>query len=165
MNRLHWIFLLASIIFGGVQPLLGDSRDWSLIDMQGQTFRLTSARDGAPILLVFWATWCVPCKQEMEQHKSLFDSYQAKGVHVLLISEDTPRTQSRVKPYMEAKGYNWRVLLDPDGSVLKRYGGKNLPYMVLLDSKGNTVEKIRGALKKSDGLTTKIDQLLGAKGE
>lgn len=165
MNRFLWIIPLALFVFCDVRPLSADSRDWSLIDTQGQTFRLASTRDGAPTLLVFWATWCVPCKQEMEQHKSLFDSYQAKGVHVLLISEDTPRTQSRVKPYVEAKGYNWRVLLDPDGSVLKRYGGKNLPYMVLLDSNGNAVEKIRGALKKSDGLTAKIDQLLGAKGE
>ncbi|MBU0508487.1 TlpA family protein disulfide reductase [bacterium] len=142
-----------------------DSRDWSLVDTQGETFRLASVRGSAPVLLVFWATWCVPCKKEMDQHRDLFDSYQDKGVQVLLVSEDTPRTQSRVKPYMDAKRYGWRVLLDPTGSVLKRYGGTNLPYMVLLDRDGMPVEKIRGILKRTETLTARIDILLGADGE
>lgn len=151
------------LILGSLAMLIvvahADSRDWTLLDTRGQNFNLLSA-SGSPKLLVFWATWCVPCKKELADHRELFNEYERRGVQVLLISEDTPKTQAKVKPYVDARGITWRVLLDPDGQILKRYGGVSLPYAVLLDGDGSPVQKIRGALKNTTALTAEIEKLL-----
>ena len=80
-------------------------------------------------------------------------------------ASDTARSQAGVKPYVESKGYKWRVLFDPNGEILKRYGGTSIPYTVLLDKTGNASFKVRGAIKNVDELTQKITALTGAAGE
>ncbi|MFZ5433696.1 MAG: TlpA family protein disulfide reductase [Calditrichota bacterium] len=166
MKRLLLIAVAAFMLQTLCGEAYADSRDWSLLDMDGNTFRLASVRGDGPVLLMFWATWCIPCKREFAKHEDLLNDYVKKGVHVILVSEDNSRTQARVKPFIEAKKYKWPVLLDPDGAVLKRYGGTTLlPYTVLLDQNGATAKTILGELKKTDVLTAEIDKLLGADGE
>jgi len=159
------LLVVLTFISCAVPSVRADVSDWSLMDTQGETFRLSAIGGSSPVLLLFWATWCAPCKKELNDHKELFDSFTEKGVTVLLVSEDTQRTQSKVKPYVESKGYSWQCLLDTNGEVLKRYGGTSLPYTVLLDNAGNPVQKIRGAVRDAKTLSAQIDELLGAHGE
>jgi peroxiredoxin len=145
-----------------VPPSGAAVNDWSLQDTHGKTFQLASELMDRPVLLLFWATWCAPCKKELQDQRELLDSYAEKGVTVLLVSEDTQKTQAKVKPYVESKGYSWRTLLDPQGEVLKRYGGTSLPYAVLINQQGQPLQKIRGALRRTAALTAQIDKLLKA---
>jgi peroxiredoxin len=138
------------------------SDQWSLPDTKGETFKFADDSTRTPTLLIFWATWCIPCKKEMSDNKALFTAYEKRGVSVLLISEDNARTSSKVKPYVESKRFTQRVLLDATGEVMKRYGGSALPFTVLLDGQDNVVEKFPGAIKDTDALTKQIDQLLEA---
>jgi peroxiredoxin len=101
----------------------------------------------------------------MSDNQALFDSIAAQGVNVILVSEDTQKTQAKVKPYVDSKGFTWHVLLDPDGEVLKRYGGTSIPYTVLLGKDGTPVQKYRGAIKDVEALTKQINSLLGRAGE
>jgi len=142
-----------------------DSRDWSLTDTQGETFKLSEVQADAPTMLIFWATWCAPCKKELNDNQKLFQSYEDKGMRVILIAEDNLKTQAKVKPYVESKGYKWRVLLDPNGEVLKRYGGTSIPYTVLIDKDGKSVQQYRGEARNTSELTKQVDALLGGKGE
>jgi cytochrome c biogenesis protein CcmG, thiol:disulfide interchange protein DsbE len=153
------IFAFSAIAFAD------SSRDWSLMDTRGESFKLSSVLGEKPAMLVFWATWCAPCKKEMADNQAVFDTLAAHGVNVILVSEDTQKTQAKVKPYVDSKGFTWRVLLDPDGEVLKRYGGLSIPYTVVLDKQGNAVQKYRGAVKDTEALTKQIDSLLGRAGE
>ncbi|MBI5059210.1 TlpA family protein disulfide reductase [candidate division KSB1 bacterium] len=139
-----------------------DSRDWSLQEVKGGTFKLSENLGESPVLLVFWATWCEPCKKEIAEQRPLFDSYISKGVRVVLVSVDTQKTQAKVKPYVDSKKLPWPVALDPNSEVLKRYGGTSVPYTVLLDKHGDAKLKIKSAIKDSKNLTTQIDQLLEA---
>jgi peroxiredoxin len=160
------VLLVAVSVMAAFAPASGAaSNDWSLQDTKGETFHLASELMDRPVLLLFWATWCAPCKKELQDQRGLLDSYAERGVAVLLVSEDTQKTQAKVKPYVESKGYTWRTLLDPQGEVLKRYGGTSLPYAVLINQQSQALQKIRGALRNTAALTAQIDKLLKADGE
>ncbi len=137
-----------------------DSRDWSLQNTKGEKFTLSDNLGQRPTILVFWATWCTPCKKELDEQRALFDTLAARGASVLLVAEDTQKSQAKVKPYVESKGYAWPVLLDPSGEVLKRYGGVSIPYTVVLDRDGNVQHKMRGAVKDAVQFQNMITSLM-----
>jgi cytochrome c biogenesis protein CcmG/thiol:disulfide interchange protein DsbE len=143
------------------------ARDWTLKDTNGNDYSLSQHLDDSPVLMMFWATWCKPCKKELDDFKDEIDYYaDSLGVEVLLISIDTQKTMSRVKPYIESKGYKWTALTDPDWEVLKMYGGSNkIPYTVLLDNEGSTAWKQLGEMQSIDALTNEIMKLKGKAGE
>lgn len=134
--------------------------NWALKNLDGSRYSLSENVGQGPILIVFWATWCRPCKQEMREYKSIFESYQEKNIQVLAISEDNSKTQSRVAPFIKGSGYNFTVLLDPTGEVLKSYGGISIPYTVVLDSAGNVQKAYRGKIRRIDDLSALLDRLL-----
>jgi peroxiredoxin len=156
-----WAFAVMLLVVT-VPLCFGENDQWSLPDTKGGTFKLADDSTRTPTLLIFWSTGCIPCKKEMSDNKSIFDAYEKRGVCVLLISEDNARTISKVKPYVESKGFSQRVLLDSKSEVMKRYGGTALPFTVLLDQQDNVVKIVRGAVKDPDALTRQIDLLLGA---
>jgi peroxiredoxin len=143
-----------------------DSRDWNLQDIKGERYRLSEHLGSSPFVLVFWATWCVPCKKEMDDQRPLFEGLMKQGVNVLFVAEDNQKSQAKVKPYVESKGYKWPVLLDPDGEILKRYGGTtSIPYTVVLDRDGAVQSKLRGAIKNADNFRNQVTKLMEKSGE
>lgn len=158
--------VVMAFVIGSIAPQAAAiTNDWSLTDVDGETFQLSGALTDGPVLLLFWATWCTPCKKELGDNQALFDTLAAKGLNVILVAEDNAKTQSKVKPYVASKGYQWRTLLDPSGEVLKRYGGANLPFSVLLDEQGNVVQTYKSAIRDKATLTTPVENLLKAHSE
>ncbi len=155
----------AALLLLSVSLGFADSRDWSLVDTKGATFKLSEVQAEAPTMLIFWATWCTPCKKELDENRKLLESFSDKGMRILLVAENNVKTLAMVKPYVESKGFKWRVLLDSNQEILKRYGGINIPYTVLLDKQGNAVKKYRGETRDTRDLTKQVEALLGGKGE
>ena len=159
-NRITAILLVSLVIGLASMSAFGDSRDWSLQNTKGEKFTLSENLGQKPIVLVFWATWCTPCKKELDEQRPLFDSLTAKGAEVVLVAIDNQKSQARVKPYVESKGYKWTVLMDPAQEVLKRYGGINVPYTIVLDRDGNVKYKTRGAIKDAEQFESMITGLM-----
>ena len=153
--------LTALFIFGSsFYTLSATPANWTLKDLDGGRFTLSENLGNGPTMLLFWATWCRPCKQEMKEFKSIFEDYQEKGVQILAIAEDNSKTQSKVRPFIRSVGYEFTVLLDPTREVLKSYGGVSLPYTVILDSTGEVQKVYRGKIKKIDELSELLKSLL-----
>jgi peroxiredoxin len=152
-------FILSSVLTSPFQAVAATS-DWTLNDLDGGRFTLSENLGKGPTVLIFWATWCRPCKQEMKEYKAVFESYQEKGVQVLVISEDNSKTQSQVKPFMKSNDYKFTALLDPTGEVLKSYGGVSIPYTVVLDSTGKTQKAYRGKIRDIGELSALLEKLL-----
>jgi cytochrome c biogenesis protein CcmG/thiol:disulfide interchange protein DsbE len=153
-----------SLVLFATAPLAA-GRSWSLNDIYGESFSAPKSLKSKPTLLLFWATWCKPCKAELDAMKDTFNGLAERGLNVVMISEDNQKSMSRVKPYIESKGYTWKALLDPDGEVLKLFGGTSIPYTVLLDKDGSPAFEHRGELKDPQPLLTKIDSMLESESE
>jgi cytochrome c biogenesis protein CcmG, thiol:disulfide interchange protein DsbE len=112
-----------------------------LKDLKGNTVDTgTLSNDGKPILICFWATWCSPCKKELNTYADLYADWQKEtGVKIYAISIDDQRTVNSVAPYINSVSWEYEILLDVNKTFSQAMGVVNVPHTFLLDSKGNIV--------------------------
>ncbi|MFC1683278.1 TlpA family protein disulfide reductase [Candidatus Zixiibacteriota bacterium] len=123
---------------------LSQCPDFQLKNLQGQRIALADLLGKGPILISFWATWCKPCIKELPHLQEMYDEYREQGFQVIAISEDTPRSLSKVKSFIAGKKYDFLVLLDENNAVQRKFNFRQLPYTVLLDSEGYIHHKRMG---------------------
>jgi peroxiredoxin len=104
--------------------------DFSLRDLNGKNVPLQAYR-GRTLLVHFFATWCVPCREELPALGRFFDR-SANSASVLAISVGEP--DQRVKRFFAQTPVNFPVLLDPDLAVAKSWKISALPTTYILDA-------------------------------
>jgi cytochrome c biogenesis protein CcmG/thiol:disulfide interchange protein DsbE len=116
----------------------GDSRapDFTLADTEGKDVSLSDLLADGPVIVDFWATWCKPCIRGFAGLQDLLDEYGGRGLSVVAISVDGPKTRDRVAPFIHSKKYGFRVLLDTDGRVARKYSALAIPRTVLVSPAG-----------------------------
>ncbi len=124
-------------------PLIGrPAPPFSLVDLDGKTVEL-AALAGRPVLINFWATWCVPC---IAEHPMLLEAarrYEGR-VHFLgIVYQDEP---DLIRRFLVERGAWGPSLLDPGNEVAISYGVYGAPETFLLDARGVVVEKMTGLL-------------------
>jgi peroxiredoxin len=133
--------------------------DFNLKDVHGKPVKLSDYR-GKVVLLNFWATWCGPCKIEIPWFMDFEQTYKDKNFAVLGISLDDDGWES-VKPYIEEKKINYRVMIGTE-LVAQLYGDvDSLPTTFMIDREGRVAAVHIGLVSKSD-YTHDILQLLEA---
>ncbi len=81
----------------------------------------------------FWATWCAPCIQELEAISEVYEDWKSQiNVEVIAVSTDDSRTQKRVKPLVNGKGWDYKILLDTNQDLKRRLSIANIPYLVVV---------------------------------
>ena len=98
---------------------------------------------GQLLFLNFWATWCVPCREEMPSMERLYQRYKSRGLVVVGLSVD--RNRPAVAPFVKRLELTFPIGLDPDMAVAERYRVRALPSTFLIDRSGNTVAVAFGA--------------------
>jgi thiol:disulfide interchange protein DsbD len=103
----------------------------------------TSAWSGKVVVVNFWATWCVPCIQEIPGFNRLHQQLGPKGVVVLGVSMDEEGAE-RVRPFLKKHPMDYPVALGSD-AVSKQYGlGDLLPVTIVFDRSGKQVKRFEG---------------------
>ncbi|MGA2182483.1 MAG: TlpA disulfide reductase family protein [Bryobacteraceae bacterium] len=135
--------------------------DFTLKDSNGATVRLSDYR-GKVVLLDFWATWCTPCQVEIPWFMEFEQSLKGKGFAVVGVSMDEDGWDV-VKPYIQRRRINYRILLGDDHTG-QLYGGvESLPMTFLLDRQGRVAAVHIGLANDKDGFLHEITELLGAR--
>jgi thiol-disulfide isomerase/thioredoxin len=88
------------------------------------------------VLVNFWATWCPPCQQEMQDLDLIYIHYQPAGLVILSLTNENPFT---VASYLANKGYHPPVLIDDEGKVAKEFRVDGLPRTFVFDRNGKLV--------------------------
>ena len=92
---------------------------------------------GKPTLLIFWATWCPPCRLELSKlQEHIIDPYGDR-INVLPLSRGEER--SVVEEYISKMGYTYAVGLDSDQSIYNKYASNYIPRCFVIDAKGKVL--------------------------
>ena len=148
MNTLRLAFLYGVLFF---RILLADDTELgSTIPnlkiklLNGNTTTIHEMVEEGPLMIDFWATWCVPCKRVMKYLDQYHQDYEEQGFKVLMINQDTPRSLGKVKSYVVSQDYQFYVGLDPNKTIAKKLNGMVMPTLILVDKGGEVKWRHQG---------------------
>ena len=138
------ILLLITIVTLSVGLSIGQSKKLpsvKLKNLSGKTVDISLIKNqGKPMIISFWATWCKPCKVELNTIAEDYDDWiDETGVHLIAVSIDDARSSGRVEPYVNAQGWDYTVLLDPNGDLKRAMNVNNVPHTFLVSGNGTIV--------------------------
>lgn len=99
----------------------------------GRAVRLSSLR-GKVVFVDFWASWCVPCRQEFPVLQRLYERYRERGLRVVGITVDEEAPNAR--GFVERARARFLILHDADSSVAERYAPPSMPTSYVIDREG-----------------------------
>jgi thiol-disulfide isomerase/thioredoxin len=114
---------------------------FTLEDLSGRRLSLKDLK-GRVVFLNFWATWCVPCRQEMPLMEKLHRDFKPEGLEMVAVNfrED----KQTVRKFSAELGLSFPVLVDYDGKVGDEYGAWSLPLTYIINRDGEFIGKTIG---------------------
>jgi len=136
------LFLFSTVIFAQTRTL--PSVDVKTLD--GNSINIQEIENnGNTIVLNFWATWCKPCKKELNNIAEVYEDWQDEtGVKLVAISIDDSRSTVKVAPYVNASDWDFEIYLDPNRNLARAMGVSTVPHTFLLNSKNEIVWQHKG---------------------
>ncbi|HUP16399.1 MAG TPA: TlpA disulfide reductase family protein [Acidimicrobiia bacterium] len=134
---------------GGLAP------DFTLTLFDGTRFTLSRhlIDDGRPVVMNFWASWCVPCREEMPT----FDRVSQSRPDVLILGVAVRDTEGEARAFAAEIGVGYPLGLDSDGAILNLYPILGLPTTWFISDNGR-IANIRAGLLDQDDIERLIDQ-------
>jgi thiol-disulfide isomerase/thioredoxin len=115
---------------------------------------------GKIVVLNFWATWCLPCREELPMLDKLAAKFPSDQVVFFAVSLDTPETQPKIDRFLGKKKISLPIWLGASTESLKQLNlGEVIPATVIFDRNGEIVMRILGEASRKD-ITSRLDWLL-----
>lgn len=151
-------FLFVSAI--SAQPGLPDV---PITNLHGGIVSLKSAIDSNKVTIIsFWATWCMPCINELDVLQEKLDETKNPLFQLIAISTDEARTLQKVRPLAKSRGWDFEIYLDESNEVKRAFNVSNIPFVMIVN-KGKIVFQKTGYMPGDEAvLFEKINQLTTA---
>lgn len=131
------IYLLVSAVLFSFTLTHAQSKLPSLVlnDLDGKKVNLAKdfLEKDKVYVMSFWATWCAPCIAELDEINEVYQDWKKElNIEVIAVSIDDVRTQKRVKPLTNGKGWEYRVLLDTNQDFKRALNIVNPPHTIVI---------------------------------
>jgi thiol-disulfide isomerase/thioredoxin len=172
MRVINISLLLALVLSGGPAPSYAAADEgWvpkeqrtagpklELSDIPGARRKLSQFK-GKVVVVNFWATWCVPCRDEMPEFARVYHAYRDRAVEFLGAANEPRSSRPKVQEFVKTFEIPFTIWLEASEENLKAFGvGPGLPGTVILDSLGRIAARIPGA---TDGANLRqlLDRIL-----
>jgi peroxiredoxin len=134
------------------------ANNFTLYDLDKNKVSLSDF-EGKILVLNFWASWCPPCTQEAPDFVETYNSYKAKGVQFLGVSNDDVKA---LKKFIKDKKINYPTLLDGSiDTIIPKWGINALPTTFVIGRKGEILFHNVGLMTKEQ-LTSAIEKSLNS---
>ena len=166
MKKALLLTVTALLVFA-VSALAQDSKSIPSVEVKtldGQTLDIKQyAEDGKITIPSFWATWCSPCKKELDAIADLYEEWQEEyDAELVAVTIDTQRALAKVKPMVESKGWTYTILSDPNQQLRNALNFQTIPQTFVLDKDGNIVYNHNGYVPGDEyELEDKLKELSG----
>ena len=139
-----FFFLASSVALAQVAP----SFHGDLVG-GGSTSLRDELKPHRALLLCFWASWCIPCMEEMKIVNEKIKADTTLPLDILSVNVDTSETSVDVRPAMRLNKISVPVILDPQHEIFSKYHeDKSLPFSVLINSRGQILHSFNGYHEK-----------------
>lgn len=128
-------YLFLALIFVNFAFSQKELPNLSLKDINNENFNLKESFKEKDKLYIFsfWASWCSPCINELDELNDLQTEWKkAVNFEIIAVSTDDSRTQKRVKPLVNGKGWEYKVLLDINQDFKRALSIVNIPYTIVV---------------------------------
>jgi cytochrome c biogenesis protein CcmG/thiol:disulfide interchange protein DsbE len=133
--------------------------DFELKTPTGETVKL-SALHGQAVLVNLWATWCPPCRAEMQTIEKVYNEYKDEGFTVLAVNMTYQDNQLEIMPFVNEQRLTFPILLDETGEMANAYQLKSLPSSYFINRDGIINEVVIGGPMAEALLRTRIKDIL-----
>ena len=118
----------------------------TITDLQGKPVNIVDfAANGKITVLSFWASWCSPCKRELDAIAELYPSWKEElNTQMAAITIDNARALTQVKPIIEEKGWEYHILVDSKQELQQALNFQAIPQTFVVDASGNIVYQHEG---------------------
>ena len=136
MLRAFSVFALTTLVasLAWAATVSGPAPSFALQSNGGQQVALSSLK-GKVVMVNFWATWCVPCRQEMPHLQALYEKYNGLGFELLAVNVEKNNAEGARK-WLEETPVTFPVLFDPENQVTKLYKVQTMPSTVIIGRDG-----------------------------
>jgi len=152
--------VLVLIVLISISWLMAETMpDFKLPDINGKEIKLNDLLNKGPVLIDFWASWCVPCKKGMVALNQLAEKYDS--LTVVVISIDAPKDVPKAKTYLKSNNYKFVSLFDSEKKLAKKLNVVNPPRTIIIDKAGNIMLSHEGYVPGTENIyETKIREIL-----
>ena len=138
--------LLAALLFAVAAFAQKTLPSANVKTLEGQTINVQElGKTGKITVISFWATWCSPCKKELDAIADYYEDWQKDyDMELVAISVDDARSAAKVPGMVKEKGWTYRVLLDPARELQNAANIQAVPHTYVLDQSGNIIFEHNG---------------------
>lgn len=130
----------------------------ALENLQGETFATGNFNEinNKPIVISFWATWCIPCLNELSLvNEKIADWKKQYQFEFYGISVDDDRTVKKVASLVNGKNWDFDILLDTNQDLKRKLNINTIPYLIVIKN-GKIIHKKTGFVKGEENDIEKI---------